>query len=292
MTQVARPSPRLAGFAAAYEEAVARKRRRILLAAAVFAFAVALAARGAEVDLRALAAKSGNFFSYFDRILTLDSGARVWTDGADWFWGWRSWLSLLGETVLMSYVGTLSGALLAFALSFAAAVNTTPAPALRFAVKRALEFCRTVPDIVFALVFVIAFGLGPLAGVLAIAVHTTGALGKLFAEMVETIDMQPLQGLRATGSGWAAAMRFAVLPQVSAGFASYALLRFEMNVRGASVMGFVGAGGIGQELIVSVQKFYYADVSAILALIILAVFVIDIGTGWLRAHLSGLAPRR
>lgn len=281
-----------AAHRAAYDRTVAGRRRRALVAAAVFAAACYLAARIAEVDLVTLGSRSGNFFSYFDRILTLDSGARVWTDAGDWLWGWHKWLSLLAETVLMSYVGTLSGALLAFGLSFAAAANTTPSPVLRFAVKRCCEFCRTVPDIVFALIFVIAFGLGPLAGVLAIAIHTTGALGKLFAELVETIDMKPLQGLRATGAGWAAAMRFAVLPQVAAGFASYTLLRFEVNVRGASVMGFVGAGGIGVELIVSVQKFYYADVSAILLFIILTVFAIDIGTGWLRARLFGTGALR
>jgi len=82
-------------------------------------------------------------------------------------------------------------------------------------------------------------------------------------------------------------MRFAVLPQVTAGFASYTLLRFEINVRGASVMGFVGAGGIGQELVVAIRKFYYSDVSAILLMIILSVFVIDIGTGWIRGRLFG-----
>jgi phosphonate transport system permease protein len=145
---------------------------------------------------------------------------------------------------------------------------------------------------VFALIFVIAFGLGPMAGVLAIAIHCVGALGKQYSEMVENIDMKPVEGVRATGGGWIACMRFAVLPQVTAGFASYSLLRFEINVRGASVMGFVGAGGIGQELIVAIRKFYYSDVSAILVLIILTVFVIDIGTGWARQRLFGQDERK
>jgi phosphonate transport system permease protein len=140
---------------------------------------------------------------------------------------------------------------------------------------------------VFALIFVIAFGLGPMAGVLAIAIHSTGALGKQYYEIVENIDMKPVEGVRSTGASWISCMRFAVLPQVSAGFAGYSLLRFEINVREASVMGFVGAGGIGQELIVAVRKFYYSDVSAILLMIILTVFVIDIGTGWIRGRLFG-----
>jgi phosphonate transport system permease protein len=285
------PGQQLAALNEAYRKAVARKRLRFAIAAVVFFAALVIAAVGAEVNLRTLFSYFGNFVGYFDRILTLENGARVWTDVGEWFWDWKKWLALLGETILISYVGTLFGAIFAFGLNFLAAENTSPAPWLRFAVKRFLEFCRTVPSIVFALIFVIAFGLGPMAGVLAIAIHCIGALGKLFSEIVENADMKPVEGLRSTGAGWASCMRFAVLPQVAAGFASYSLLRFEINVREASVMGFVGAGGIGQELIVAVRKFYYSDVSAILLLIILTVFVIDIGTGWVRGRLIGKDAR-
>ncbi|RQH10682.1 phosphonate ABC transporter, permease protein PhnE [Bradyrhizobium sp. RP6] len=285
------PEQQLAALNAAYRQAVSRRRLRLLLGAAIFAAALVLAAIGAEVNLRTLFTYFGNFLSYFDRILTLDSGQRVWTDIGEWFWGWRKWLKMLGETLLISYVGTLIGAALAFCLNFFAAENTSPAPWLRFVVRRLLEFARTVPGIVFALVFVIAFGLGPMAGVLAIAIHSTGALGKLFSEIVENADMKPVEGIRSTGASWLSCMRFAVVPQVTAGYASYALLRFEINVREASVMGFVGAGGIGQELVVAIRKFYYSDVSAILLTIIIAVFIIDIATGWLRGHLFGKEAR-
>lgn len=285
------PEQQLAGFSAAYRTAVRRRRLRGLLSTTLFVAALTLAAVGSEVNLKTLFTYFGNFVSYFDRILTLDDGARVWTNPGEWFWGWDKWLKLLGETILVSYVGTMIGAVLAFALNFYAAENTSPAPWLRFAVRRALEFARTVPSIVFALIFVIAFGLGPMAGVLAIAIHSTGALGKLFSEIVENIDMKPVEGVRSTGASWLSCMRFAVLPQVSAGYASYALLRFEINVREASVMGFVGAGGIGQELVVAIRKFYYSDVSAILLTIIVTVFLIDIGTGWLRAKLFGREAR-
>jgi phosphonate transport system permease protein len=285
------PGQQLAALNEAYRKAVARKRLRFTIATAVFFAALVVACVGAEVNVRSFLSHFGNFVSYFDRIATLESGARVWTDIGEWFWGWKKWLALLGETILISYVGTLSGAILAFGLNFLAAENTSPALWLRFAVKRLMEFCRTVPDIVFALIFVIAFGLGPMAGVLAIMIHSIGALGKQFSEIVENIDMKPVEGLRSTGAGWVSCMRFAVLPQVAAGFASYTLLRFEINVRGASVMGFVGAGGIGQELVVAVRKFYYSDVSAILLLIIVTVFVIDIGTGWARGRLFGKDAR-
>jgi phosphonate transport system permease protein len=285
------PEQQLAVLNNAYRKAVARKRLRLALATAAFLAALVIAAIGAEVNLRTFFTYFGNFVSYFDRILTLENGARVWTDIGEWFWGWRKWLWMLGETILISYVGTLFGAILGFSLNFFAAENTSPAPWLRFAVRRVLEFARTVPGIVFALIFVIAFGLGPMAGVLAIAIHSTGALGKLFSEIVENADMKPVEGVRSTGASWISCMRFAVLPQVAAGYASYALLRFEINVREASVMGFVGAGGIGQELVVAIRKFYYSDVSAILLTIILTVFIIDIGTGWARGRLFGKDAR-
>jgi phosphonate transport system permease protein len=285
------PEQQLAVLNAAYRQAVARKRLRLLFGAVIFAAALLLAAIGAEVNLRTLFAHYGNFISYFDRILTLDTGQRVWTDVGEWLWGWRKWLKMLGETLLISYVGTLIGATFAFCLNFFAAENTSPAPWVRFVVRRLLEFARTVPGIVFALIFVIAFGLGPMAGVLAIAIHSTGALGKLFSEIVENADMKPVEGVRSTGASWLSCMRFAILPQVTAGYASYALLRFEINVREASVMGFVGAGGIGQELVVAIRKFYYSDVSAILLTIIVTVFIIDISTGWLRGRLFGKEAR-
>lgn len=281
------PPQQIAALKAAYDASVIRKRRRFGAGLALFTALLIIAGLGAEVSPGTFAGKIGNFFGYFDRILNLDTGKRVWTDPAEWFWGWKGWLKLLAETLLLSYVGTSIGALGAFCLNFFAAANVSPHPVVRFVVRRCLEFCRTVPGIVFALIFVIAFGLGPMAGVLAIAIHSVGALGKLYSEQVENIDMKPLEGVRSTGASWVSCIRFAVLPQVMPGFASYSLLRFEINVREASVMGFVGAGGIGQELVVAVRKFFYSDVSAILLMIIVTIFIIDICTGWLRARLFG-----
>ena len=234
----------------------------------------------------------GDFFGYFDRITMLEAGGgRVWTDPGEWFWGWKKWGLLLADTLLIAYVGTALGAIGGFLLSFVAASNLVPNPWLRGAARRFLEFCRTVPDIVFALIFVIAFGLGPVPGVLAIAIHSMGALGKLFSEVVENIDPKPLEGATAAGASWVAALRFGALPQVLPNFASYALLRFEVNVRQASVLGFVGAGGIGQDLIEAIRKFYYNDVAAILLLIIVTVMLLDLGTERLRHSLIGAMER-
>ena len=286
------PTQQLAALNAAYRRVVARRRMRMLLGATLFLVVLLVACVGAEVNLRTLFTYFGNFVSYFDRIFKLDDGNRVWTNVPEWFWGFRKWLAMLGETLLISYVGTLIGTLVAFCLNFLSAENTSLSPWLRFTVRRLLEFTRTVPGIVFALIFVMAFGLGPMAGVLAIALHSSGALGKQFSELVENADMKPVEGIRSTGASWLSCMRFAVLPQVIAGYVSYTLLRFEINVREASVMGFVGAGGIGQELVVAVRKFYYSDVSAILLMIVVTVFVLDIGTGWLRGRLFGKESRR
>lgn len=278
----------IAELSAAYAAEVAAKRRRFLQVAALFTIGVLAAGWLAEVNIPLFIANIHKFPNYIGRIFLLDSGAMagrfVLFDLPGWFWGIGKWLRLLADTLLIAYVATALGALFGFLLSFLAAGNLGVARPVSFAVRRFLEFCRTVPELVFALIFVMAFGLGPIAGVLAIVVHTTGALGKLFYEVLENIDQKPLEGLVASGASWTKAMRFAVLPQVLSNFLSYALLRFEINVRGASVMGFVGAGGIGQDLMEAIRKFYYPDVSAILILIIVTVAVIDLVTERIRHH--------
>ena len=293
MPSLATPPPeQLQPLLAAYDSAVAPKRRQLLLGLAILLLAVLTAAAGAEVNPAAFWAKLGNFGSYFDRIATLDTGARVWTDPAYWFWGLGRWSRLLGETLLIAYVGTLTGVFAAVAGAVLASRNLSRSGPVRFAARRVLEFCRTVPDIVFALIFVVAFGLGALPGVLAIAVHTAGTLGKLFSEVIENIDMGPVEGVASTGASWLSQVRFGALPQVLASFASYALLRFEINVRGAAVIGFVGAGGIGETLLTAIRKFYYSDVSAILLMLVACVVLIDLASETLRHRLLALEAGR
>jgi phosphonate transport system permease protein len=270
-----------------YQQAVRKRRLYIVFFYAVLCLLLALSVVMAEMDAAKLFKNIGNFTSYFERLAHLESGALVINDPQEWFWGWKRWLKLMAETLMIAYVGTTTGGLLAFFLSFIASRNMTPHPWLGVATRRFLEFARTVPSIVFALIFVIAFGLGPVAGVMALSVHTMGALGKLFAEVIENVDMKPVEGIAASGGTWASQMRFAALPQVASNMVSYGLLRFEINVREASVMGFVGAGGIGVTLIEAIRKFYYSDVSAILVFIILTVMLIDYGTERLRHVLLG-----
>jgi len=286
---IARPDDsQMEAYKRAYGDAIRQKRVRFLVGMVCLVLAVLTASWGAEVNLATLWTKAGNVTTYFNRLFFLDNGQRVWTDFAEWFWGLKKWSRQLGETLLMAYVATITGAIIAFGLSFAAARNLAPSPIILVVLRRFLEFFRTVPEIVFALIFVVAFGLGAMAGVMAIAIHTAGALGKLFSEVVENIDMKPVEGARAAGGTWFEQVRFGAIPQVLSNFISYTLLRFEINVRGAAVMGFVGAGGIGQDLIEAIRKFYYSDVSAILVMIILTVMVIDSLTEKLRHRFLGV----
>jgi phosphonate transport system permease protein len=263
-----------------------------LLVLAILAILIAIAGHVGEVDLSNLVDNISNLTSYFGRIVPKLGTAHFGADVADWYWNTSGWLKLLLDTVLIAYLGTLIGASGAFAIAFFAAANLAPSNVLRWSIKRIFEFCRTVPDLVFALMFVSAFGLGPLPGILAIAIHTFGTLGKLFTEAIENIDMKPVEGVRSTGSRFLETVRFGALPQVMSSFVSYTLLRFEINVRSGSVVGMVGAGGIGQDLFVAIRKFYYTDVSAILLMIIVSVAVIDLVTERIRHRVSGQDKRR
>jgi phosphonate transport system permease protein len=280
------PEAQAQTLARGYKAALTAKRAQTAIGVAIVLVLVVVSAWMAEIRPGTFAANIGNFTTYIAAILPPLTLANLGPDLAAWYWNLPKWLGLLGETILIAYLGTLAGAMGAFCLGFCASANLVQSRSVRFLARRFLEFCRTVPEVVFALIFVIAFGLGPMVGVMALAIHTMGALGKLFSEIVENIDMKPVEGIKAAGASWPAIVRYAVVPQVLAGFASYTLLRFEVNVRSAGVMGFVGAGGIGMEFLVAIRNFYYSDVSAILLLIIVTVAIIDLLTERLRHALT------
>jgi phosphonate transport system permease protein len=286
------PDAQADALAQAYAKSISARRIKTLVVLAVIVLLIILSSQISDVRPMKLIGNIGNFGNFLGKTLPTITFANFFGDIAGWYWNFGKWLSLLLETIMMAYLGTLVGAVIACCLCFFATANLVKSRWVRISARRFLEFCRTVPDIVFAMIFVIAFGLGPMAGVMAISIHTVGALGKLFAEVVENIDMKPVEGLSATGASWLQTVRFAVLPQVLPGFASYALLRFEVNVRGAGVMGFVGAGGIGQEFLVTIRNFYYTDVSAILLMIIATVILIDLGTEQIRHRLIGMGGSR
>lgn len=266
-----------------------RRARRTQTALFVIVFAILFAAscEVGEASLPEFVNGLPNLFNYFSDLTPILRPAHLGADLAEWYWGLGRWLLLLWDTVLMAFLGTALGALGAFLLCFPASANLMPVRWIYFATRRVTEFARAVPELVYAMIFVFSFGIGPFPGVLAIAIHTAGALGKLYSEVNENLDDRAIEGVRASGGNWFEVIRFAVLPQVLPNFTSYTLLRFEINIRAASVIGFVGAGGIGQELMFVIRQFVYADISAIVLLIILTVSAIDLSCESLRHRLIG-----
>ena len=211
-------------------------------------------------------------------------GSRDQGSIAYWYFNLPKYLKLLFETFNMALLATIVGSALALFLSFLAAKNTSPNSLLFFTIRRMLEFFRGVPEIIFAILFVWVLGIGPLAGIIAMTLHTTGSLGKLFSEVHENSNNKPIEALKASGGNWLSEMKFGLLPQVLPNLISYALLRFEINIRASTILGFVGAGGIGQELYLVINFNYYEEVSAIILLIILTVISIDLLSGYLRKN--------
>ena len=240
----------------------------LLVAIAVLAYA----AQKSDLSFVELAEGTGNMAEYVSRYFPPD------------FTDWRFYLSDILETIGMGVWGTLMAAILAVPLAIMAAENVAPLW-LVFIIRRFMDAMRAINEVVFALIFVVAVGLGPFAGVLALFVHTTGTLGKLFSEAIEAIDPGPVQGIRATGASKLQEIIFGVIPQVIPLWTSYTLYRFEANVRSASVLGIVGAGGIGVSLYQSFRAFKYGKVSAILIILILAVALIDTASAKIRQRL-------
>ena len=204
-----------------------------------------------------------------------------------WYFNFKKYAALLYETFNMAVLATLMGFIFALILSFLSAKNITPNIYSYHLVKRILEFLRGVPEIIFAILFVWTLGVGPIAGIIAITIHTTGALGKLFSEVHENADLKNCEAIRSHGGNWISEMRYGIVPKVLPNIISYALLRFEINIRASTVIGFVGAGGIGQELYLVINFNYYEEVSAIILLIILTVITIDISSGRIRQKIIG-----
>jgi phosphonate transport system permease protein len=200
------------------------------------------------------------------------------------FGDWRLYLANMWLTIEMAVWGTALAVAIAVPLGLAAARNVTP-PWIQQPVRRLLDVLRSVPDLVIGAIFVVAVGLGPFAGVMALAINTGGVLGKLFSEAVEAIDPGPVEGVRATGAGRLAEIVWGVMPQVAPLWTSYTLYRFEANARSATVLSLIGAGGIGQNLFDSINSFAFDQTSAIVIVIIVAVSAIDLLSQAIRTRL-------
>ena len=200
-----------------------------------------------------------------------------WTD-------WRLYVQQMWLTIQIAIWGTSLAIILAIPLGLLAARNVSP-PFIQLPVRRVLDIVRSAPDLVIGTIFIVAVGLGPFAGVMALTVNTSGVLAKLFSEAVESIDKGPVEGVRATGANRLQEVAWGVIPQVAPLWTSYALYRFESNSRSATVLGLIGAGGIGQVLFDSLNSFAYSRVAAIVIVIIAAVSLIDILSQTIRSRL-------
>ncbi len=187
------------------------------------------------------------------------------------------------ETVQMALAGTFLALLVAFPVGFLAARNTTPHPLVYHSLRTVLNFLRTIPDLALGLLFVAAVGLGAFAGTLALAIHTATVLGKLLSESVENIDEGVVEAIRATGAGYPQILSFAVLPQILPDLISFTLYRLETNIRAASVLGLIGAGGIGYLMNTSFRTFQYQEAAAIVLVLIALVMLVDYLSSRLRS---------
>ncbi len=203
-------------------------------------------------------------------------------DGRLW-----TYLDSLGETLAIALLGTLLGAVFALPLGICAARNAMPLAFVRLPVRRFFDVMRGIDTLIWALIWINVVGLGPFAGLLAIATSDLGALGKLFAEIVESADSKEQEGVRAAGGGPVEEVRFGLLPQVFPVIAGQILYYIESNTRSATIIGVVGAGGIGLHLAEQIRVFEWKQVSFLILLILVSVAAIDYVSGKLRAAMAG-----
>ncbi|WP_422909931.1 phosphonate ABC transporter, permease protein PhnE [Pseudomonas sp. MAC6] len=219
--------------------------------------------QGAEMNPLALIRDSSNMATFAADFFPPD------------FSDWELYLKEMIVTVQIALWGTVLAIVLAIPLGIFCSENIVPWWVYQ-PIRRVMDACRSINEMVFAMLFVVAVGLGPFAGVLALFIGTTGVLAKLFAEAVEAIDPGPVEGVRATGASALQEVIYGVIPQVLPLWISYSLYRFESNVRSATVVGMVGAGGIGVILWEAIRGFQFAQTCALLIVIILVVSLLDI----------------
>ena len=234
---------------------------------------------------------AGGFFDGLDRLFDFPAEVlgEAWSeiDGLPALL-WHYMPSLI-ETVNIAAVATLIGAIIGLLLSLFSTRGLAFWPAGIPLFRRSMDIMRAIPEIVIALVLIFIMGAGPIPAMIAIAIHTSGALGKLFSEVNENCDMKPVDGLASVGASWGQRMWFGVFPQVIQNYFSYALLRFEINIRASAILGFVGAGGIGYDLrnTISWGKGRYDDATAIFILLFLTIVMVDQLSGVVRNRVLG-----
>ena len=230
-------------------------------------------ADGAQFDFLRLGEGASNMGEFLGRLFPPDFGK------------FSLIVELLVETLQMAVVGTTLGAILSLVVAFGAARTIAP-NWLYFPCRWIMNVIRSVPDLVIALMFVSAVGLGPFAGILAMTIGSIGSIGKIFAEAMESVDRGPIVAMEAVGASKRQIIRYGILPQAIPMLTSYTLLLFEGNVRGATILGLVGAGGIGLELTTAMNRYDYGHLSAMVLCIIVLVTVIDQASAVIRKRIT------
>jgi phosphonate transport system permease protein len=240
-----------------------------LIFSLIVVFVLAWAWRGAEMDPLMLVKDSGNMWELFSDFMPPN------------FSDWKIYVDEMIVTLQIALWGTLLAVIASVPFGILSSQNLVPAWVYQ-PVRRLMDAARAINELVFAMLFVVAVGLGPFAGVMALFIHTTGVLAKLFSEAVEAIEHQPVEGVRATGANAIHEIIYGVIPQVLPLWISYSLYRFESNLRSATVLGIVGAGGIGVLLWESIRGFLFPQASAIIIIIIVSVTFVDMASTLIR----------
>lgn len=269
-------------------EVVAHERRRRLYTTLLLILTVLMLVAGL---LKSESMNSGGFLTGLSKFFEYPGEivAEAWAAGPAFFSLFFDYLPLLIETLNIALVSTLLGTVGAVALSLLSTRNLDVWPPLVPITRRVMDIMRAFPELIVALVLIYVFGPNALPAVIAVALHTSGALGKLFSEVNENIDVKPIDGLKAVGAGWLQRIRYGALPQVAPNYISYALLRLEINVRASAILGYVGAGGIGVKLRETIgwgigQK---DDTAMIFLMLFGSIMLIDQFSSYLRGRLIG-----
>ncbi|MDX1448013.1 MAG: phosphonate ABC transporter, permease protein PhnE [Acidimicrobiia bacterium] len=248
----------------------------------IFRWAITLAivipaiwsALGLNVSLQRLAEAPGDIWVIVRQLVPPDMSAEALQ---------RAVPKML-ESLYIAWIGTIIGAFFSFPLAFLAAKNVTPGW-LSNGIRQVLNAIRAVPELLVAMVLIPVTGLGPWTGTLAIGIHSIGTLGKLSSEVIEGIDPGPVQAVASSGGTWMQRMRFAILPQVMPNIVAYWLYRFEVNIRASAVLGIVGAGGIGAELVSQLRFRDFARAGTVLFITVVVVLLVDMVSGRLRRRI-------
>lgn len=276
--------PHLTASQQSYLHLVRRKR---LYSTILLVLLVALLATGFDL---AEQRNAGGFLNGVPMLLAFPSEvlSEAWINRANVPGLMAHFLPSLIETLNIAAVATVLGGLAASLLALLTTRGLAPFPALTGTFRRIMDALRAIPDVVIALVLIFVLGGGPIPAVIAIALHTAGALGKLFSEVAENADLSPVEGLASTGARWGQRMWLGVIPQVAPNWASYGLMRFEINVRASAILGFVGQGGIGHDLKLAMQwgQGRYDEVVAIFLILFLSIVTIDRFSDRVRTRLT------